>query len=806
MFFDRFSEKLGHAKVARNFLVVIAATLALNACSSPEQRVEKYMKEGDEYFEQGDYLRANLQYRNALKINEEYAPALQGLINIAEAQNEYETMFPLLQSLIRLQPENVDALVDIGNIYLLASDEQEAETAADKALAVEPNNVGARTLKASILFKIGDRANALEIANDVLKDDPANEGALSLIVANRIKQEDRQGALAILDEAIGNNPSQIILQMMRIEILSDLGRKAEVDRAFLGLIRENPDDVGYRQTYARALVRDGRFADARPILASVIKMVPEDLAAKTNLVRVDRVLGGDERALETYAGLMKTYADDQELKFSYGAFLRDTGRYGEAKEIYEPFMGRGIETAIRNRAMIDLAKVHILDGEPEKGRELIERVLEEDEVNTEALISRASLKINADQLDNAIIDLRTALGNEAENVNALMMLGAAFELKGDAELAEKQIVQAFNLSNAAPKIANAYAKMLIRKNEMARAEAILQESLSKAPNNPEGLQLLAATRLSQRNWAGSEEAARRLEELSGSDNAAIDRILGTAAIGEGDYATAISRLENANREEALSRESLSVLIGAYAEEGQTDRAESLLKELIVDNADSYDARVLLSRLYFQLGRNDDAETQLNEAIVGDPSRIEAYDYLYRYYLRSGRSAEAFALIYQGLQQYPDSYGLKIYEADSLLNTGRTQEAIALYEELRQRRPDDRLVANNLASLLADTRSDEQSLNRAVEIAQTIAGVQNPSFQDTLGWVYFKAGRLEEAKRVLETAVQDFPNNAVLRYHLGSLLLETNITEDARMHLNEALRLGGDGFRYTDQIKSLLKDA
>jgi len=242
------------------------------------------------------------------------------------------------------------------------------------------------------------------------------------------------------------------------------------------------------------------------------------------------------------------------------------------------------------------------------------------------------------------------------------------------------------------------------------------------------------------------------------------------------------------------------------EEGQTDRAEALLKDLIADNSDPYDARVLLSRLYFQLGRNDDAEAQLNEAIVGDPSRIEAYDYLYRYYLRSGRSAEAFALIYQGLQQYPDSYGLKIYEADSLLNTGRTEEAIALYEELRQRRPDDRLVANNLASLLADTRSDEESLNRAVEIAQTIATVQNPSFQDTLGWVYFKAGRLEEARRVLETAVEDFPNNAVLRYHLGSVFLETGNAEAARVHLNEALRLGGDGFRYTDQIKSLLKDA
>ncbi|MEL7200736.1 MAG: hypothetical protein AAGK25_03955, partial [Pseudomonadota bacterium] len=118
------------------FAAVLMLGTALTACSSPEQRMEKFTNSGLAYMEDGDTVRAGIEFRNALTIDETHLPALEGLIDIAEQNREYQNMFGLLQRFVRLQPDNIEALVKMGNIYLLASDETEAEATAEKALAV----------------------------------------------------------------------------------------------------------------------------------------------------------------------------------------------------------------------------------------------------------------------------------------------------------------------------------------------------------------------------------------------------------------------------------------------------------------------------------------------------------------------------------------------------------------------------------------------------------------------------------------------------------------------------------------------
>ncbi|MEO0321067.1 MAG: hypothetical protein AAF199_09300, partial [Pseudomonadota bacterium] len=54
-------------------LSALAATLlvssALVACSSPEQRMEKFTNSGLAYLEDGDAVRAGIEFRNALTID-----------------------------------------------------------------------------------------------------------------------------------------------------------------------------------------------------------------------------------------------------------------------------------------------------------------------------------------------------------------------------------------------------------------------------------------------------------------------------------------------------------------------------------------------------------------------------------------------------------------------------------------------------------------------------------------------------------------------------------------------------------------
>ncbi|MEL6111663.1 MAG: tetratricopeptide repeat protein [Pseudomonadota bacterium] len=788
------------------FAAVLMLGTALTACSSPEQRMEKFTNSGLAYMEDGDTVRAGIEFRNALTIDETHLPALEGLIDIAEQNREYQNMFGLLQRFVRLQPDNIEALVKMGNIYLLASDETEAEATAEKALAVDPDNLDAQALKASVFYKVGNRSRAVEMARDILEKEPTNRNAVSLIVADLVRDDRINDALAQVNKGLSANEDNTLLQLMKIELLGKLGREDEVDDVFQSLIASNPDDPSYRATYARYLVRAGRAAEARAPLEAVAEMTPGNLDNRVNLVRLDYQLDGAEKAEATFRDFITADPDDVELQFAFADFQIAEKKYDEAEAIYNGYATERKDDALRNRAKVALAGLHITRNRRKDARALIDEVLAEDSGNTGALTKRAALLLEDQQYEDAIIDLRTVLGSSPDDTNALVLLSTAFEQIGDTELADQRLTLAFEKSNADPLVTNAFAQFLIRNNGLQRAERALSESLSKSPNNVEGLRLLAATRLSLRDWQGAEEVASLLKEKANAGDTTINQIIGTAAIGRGDYKSAIDQLSTANEAQPLSAQPLTTLISAYIEEGRNEDARTLLKEMIANDPDNYDARILLARVYFSENKLNDAESALNESLRVAPERVEAYDLLYRYYLRSGRRPEAFALINAGLEKFPKNYGLKIFEADILMNEQRFDEAIVVYENLLSRRPDDRLVANNYVSLISDFKEDQQSLSRAIEVAQTLRDIPNPDFQDTVGWAYYKAGQPEQAAEILKRAIENYPNAATLRYHLGATLLTLGDKEGARTQLEKSLDLGGKRFRHADKVRDLLRQA
>jgi tetratricopeptide (TPR) repeat protein len=50
--------------------------------------------------------------------------------------------------------------------------------------------------------------------------------------------------------------------------------------------------------------------------------------------------------------------------------------------------------------------------------------------------------------------------------------------------------------------------------------------------------------------------------------------------------------------------------------------------------------------------------------------------------------------------------------------------------------------------------------------------------DTLGWVYHKMGKTDEALEIYEVLVAEAPDNPGLNYHLGMVLLDANRKEEA----------------------------
>jgi len=236
---------------------------------------------------------------------------------------------------------------------------------------------------------------------------------------------------------------------------------------------------------------------------------------------------------------------------------------------------------------------------------------------------------------------------------------------------------------------------------------------------------------------------------------------------------------------------------------RADEAEELLLRIIESEEDDYSAHILLAQVYGTQQQSEGALEILTKAVDVDPSRSEAYELLYRFYQGSGQREEAKTLIELGLEKTPDNTALQVFQADRLLSEGRTEEAFALYEALLETRPNNRVVANNFVSLSSDLRQDSASIAKALEVARILEDEENPFFLDTVGWAYYRAGNFNKAVEFLTRAEDGAPLNPEVVYHFGAAMQANGNSEDAKATLERALELGGDDFRYADEINDLL---
>lgn len=144
-----------------------------------------------------------------------------------------------------------------------------------------------------------------------------------------------------------------------------------------------------------------------------------------------------------------------------------------------------------------------------------------------------------------------------------------------------------------------------------------------------------------------------------------------------------------------------------------------------------------------------------------------------------------------------------FRGDALGYIKRYEEAFQCYEEVLKRTPNNPVTLNNYAYTLAqaNTRLEEAEAmaNRALS-----ASPKNPIYLDTLGWIYYRQGRIQQAVQLLELAVQDAPQEPEIRYHLGMAYWLRGRLPEARVELRKAANLWRiqRGEPYKEALKAL----
>ncbi|MDH0648472.1 tetratricopeptide repeat protein [Pseudomonas sp. GD03858] len=242
-----------------------------------------------------------------------------------------------------------------------------------------------------------------------------------------------------------------------------------------------------------------------------------------------------------------------------------------------------------------------------------------------------------------------------------------------------------------------------------------------------------------------------------------------------------------------------------------DEAEGYLQELVERDANVDAAHLNLGRIREE--RSQPAAALREYALVGPgpdylPAQLRQADIL----IANGRTAEASRLLAEAREAQPD-YAIQLYliEAESLGNNGKEAQAGQVLEQAIKRYPDDlnllytrAMLAekrNDLAQMEKDLRAilvrepeNAMALNalgytladRTTRYAEAKALIDkahqltpdDPAVLDSLGWIAYRMGNLEEAERQLRLAFERFPDHEVAA-HLGEVLWANGKRREAR---------------------------
>jgi tetratricopeptide (TPR) repeat protein len=376
--------------------------------------------------------------------------------------------------------------------------------------------------------------------------------------------------------------------------------------------------------------------------------------------------------------------------------------------------------------------------------------------------------LQADDVPRALRLAREALGRGVPIPDAVLL---AIDLMFRIPEAEVLVRDALSAEEADPALRLTYARALARMQRPTLALTQLDIVNRRGPEISSAWLLRGALHLELREPARAEQAIERyLQTLGAAPGAESDEV-SEALPAEAERSQAWLMLAKAaeQRGDLVAAEAFLSRVGDPQRllEVQLRRATLLARQGQVE-----EARALLRAL----PERDDDEAR--DKLVAEAHLLRDLE----------RWEEALAVFERATARWPEDVGLLYEQSMMAEKLDRLDEMERLLRRVMQIDPRHAHAHNALGYSLAD-RGLRLIEARALIVRALELLPGDPFITDSLGWVEFRLGRLEEARRLLQQAWSGRPD-AEIGAHLGEVLWVMGRREEALGVWRQALDRDG----------------
>lgn len=421
------------------------------------------------------------------------------------------------------------------------------------------------------------------------------------------------------------------------------------------------------------------------------------------------------------------------------------------------------------------------------------------------LLLLSEMYINASQPERAEPLLTRILDKEPNSYLGHILMARLRQAEGRTDEAVDHYQQALK-RNWSADLNMELGEVLVKTERYEEAVKLYRELVEREGQNESARVALVHVYLLQKKEAQALAELNRLKTVTEQPQR-VDLTIARLYAKQKHYDKAIAILEKLLARENLSdaRYFLAVL---QVQQGRLGKALKQVR-LIDPAAPEYaDALFLQVRILREQNKLDEAKALLEQQIgAGTLRNSELYIMLAALHQLEGRDDLSNTVLLQGIEAFPNDENL-LYEYGLMLeNDGDHDAALAIMQKIIELKPDHAAALNFVGYSWADT---EVNLDQALEYIRRAIELkpENGYIHDSLGWVYYRLGKLDQAIKELETAVKLSPDDAAILDHLGDVYLESGRVREALQTYKKALKLSKEDEqerkRIGDKIRILEK--
>ncbi len=790
-------------KAFLSMLLVACLVQLLAACGGAEDRKTKYFQRGMELYEEGNYVKAKLEFKNVLQIDPKDAEGYFMFAQIMEKEQNWRQAYALFLRAVELNPNHVEALTHLGRLYAMSGAPEKAIETADKVLVLKPGDPAAMVVKGLAKARMGNKADAVLDVEAAVKVDSDNMDAILLLSALYADLGDMDKAIAIAKKGIKDYPKNMAVHLLLARMYEKTGNTQGTIDLLKKMIAIQPENQTNRNRLAAYYLAKGKKAEAEKVLREAIATNSDSADAKLALVEF---LGKDkstrEQAVKELEGFVKTSPNEYQLQFALAKVYFGAGRIDEARSIYQFVSredGNGKDGAA---ARTKLAGMLMVEKKLSEAKAMVDGVLANDPKNKDALLTRAAISLASDDQDKGIADLRTLLSEDPGHVRGLRLKARAHLAKKEIALARESLEAAIQASPQEAAANFELAQLLLQTGKPDDAISVLEKMQKFAPDHIGIMQGLAKIYASQRNWGEVAKVAKQMQAKH-PDKAQGYYYEGLALQASGKLEESKDLLERSLAISPNAVEPLIAVAKGWMALQQPDKALERIDQAIAHNGENFLAYNLRGEILIIQKRMDEAESAFKKASEINPKWPVPYRNLANIRMMDKKISEAIGMLELGVENTKD-LSLAIELASVYDGNNHEAKARKLYEKLLTDRPNVEVVKNNLAMMLVRGEPNKTDLDKALELTKDFTLSENPVFVDTIGWVRYKRGETKEAKILLERAYNSELKVPEISYHLGMAYYKLGLKKEAMEKLEEALSSDRPS-QWVEQAKQVLAE-